>query len=165
MNEREVLIRPIEPADNKEIATIIRLALEELEVPEKGTTYADKELDQMYESFSVKGASYFVAEEDGKLLGGAGIIHLKDEPEEICELQKMYLTKDARGRGIGSMLLKRCLKSALELGYKNCYLETMSDMIVAQDLYVKNGFKYLKHRMGATGHYVCPVWMIKELSY
>lgn len=164
MNEREVLIRPIAVRDNIEIATLIRSVLMELRVPKTGTTYADKELDCMYETFSISRATYFVAKADDKIVGGAGIIQLKDEASDICELQKMYISKLARGLGIGSKLLKKCLQSATKFGYKHCYLETMSDMTVAQEFYFKNGFRYLEQRLGGTGHYVCPIWMIKELD-
>ncbi|MGI9547273.1 MAG: GNAT family N-acetyltransferase [Flavobacteriaceae bacterium] len=164
MNKTEVLIRPIAPRDNRELAVLIRSVLKEFGVPKTGTTYADKELDYMYEAFSITGATYFVAEADKQILGGAGVIHLKDEVSDICELQKMDVLKSARGMGIGSKLLKKCLQSATILGYKRCYLESMSNMSASQELYSRNGFRFLDHRMGATGHYVCPIWMIKELD-
>ncbi len=164
MNLEQVNIRPICKSDNKELARLIRTILEDLNVPKEGSTYADKELDRMYECFTIPGAAYFVVEESGKILGGAGVIHLKDSTSEICELQKMYIHPLARGRGLGSQLLQKCLDTAIKLGYKKCYLETMSDMKVAQELYERAGFRILKHRMGATGHYVCPIWMIKDLD-
>ena len=164
MNLAELTIRPIEPGDDQALALLIRSCLEELNVPKEGSTYADKELDCMYESFSTGGAVYFVAEKNGTLIGGAGIVHLKGEASDICELQKMYISAEGRGQGLGSLLLSKCLESAEKLGYRRCYLETMSFMVRAQELYLKNGFEYLDHRMGATGHYVCPVWMIKDLG-
>ena len=160
----DVIFRPLAPSDNVELAVMIRTILDELEVPQVGSTYEDKSLDLMYESFSVDGAAYFVAEYKTKLLGGAGIIHLNDAPDDVCELQKMYLSQTTRGMGIGSKLLTICLEKARDLGYKRCYLETMSYMKAAQALYVKNGFEYLDQRMGNTGHYVCPVWMIRNID-
>ena len=164
MKRGEINIRPVRASDNEALASIIRDILDELDVPREGTTYADKELDQMFETFSSSGAAYFVVEEGDRILGGAGIIHLREEAPHICELQKMYLLPETRGRGIGKQLLSTCLKAASNLGYKSCYLETMSDMHIAQQLYIKAGFTYLNSRMGATGHYVCPIWMIKELD-
>ena len=164
MKISDVIFRPVAASDNAELAVMIRTILEELGVPKIGSTYEDKSLDHMYESFSVEGAAYFVAEHKNKLLGGGGIIHLKDASDDICELQKMYLSKTTRGMGLGSKLLKICLEKARELGYKYCYLETMSYMKAAQALYLKNGFIYLDQRMGNTGHYVCPVWMIRDID-
>ena len=160
----DVNFRPVAASDNAGLALMIRSILDELEVPQVGSTYEDKSLDHMYESFSVRDAAYFVAEYNNELLGGAGIIHLNEAPGDICELQKMYLSKTTRGMGLGTKLLTICLEKARELGYKFCYLETMPHMKAAQALYVKNGFSYLDQRMGNTGHYVCPVWMIRKID-
>ena len=165
MKMDDVIFRPVAPSDNDELAAMIRSILVELKVPKVGSTYEDESLDHMYESFSIKGAAYHVIEHENKLLGGGGIIHLMGAPESICELQKMYLTIPARGMGLGALLLSKCLETARDLGYKQCYLETMSDMKAAQNLYLRNGFKYLDQRMGNTGHYVCPVWMLKDLDH
>ena len=164
MNKAELRIRPIRPSDNEALARLIRGVLEELSVPKEGTTYADKELDHMYETFSKGRSAYFVVEEGNRIIGGAGIIQLRNESEDICELQKMYLLPAARGRGVGRQLLERCLSTAREMDYLSCYLETMSDMETAKQMYLRAGFRILDQRLGATGHYVCPVWMIKELD-
>ena len=159
----DVFFRPLAAKDNPDLAVMIRTILDELKVPQVGSTYEDKSLDNMYECFSVEGAAYYVVEYKNKLVGGGGIIHLNDAPDNVCELQKMYLSKTTRGMGLGAKLLNLCLDKARALGYKYCYLETMSDMKAAQTLYVNNGFRYLDQRMGNTGHYVCPVWMIRDI--
>ena len=81
----------------------------------------------------------------------------------VCELQKMYFLPIARGKGIGSKMMKICLQKALELNYKKCYLETMPYMKSARKLYKKSGFIDLNAPLGNTGHYSCSKWMIKEL--
>ena len=88
---------------------------------------------------------------------------LNKGPKNICELQKMYLLPMARGKGIGSDLLKLCLSFAKKNNFSLCYLETMPYMMNAQKLYKKNGFIYINAPMGDTGHYSCPIWMTKEL--
>ena len=164
MKSDDVIFRPVAASDNPVLAVIIRTILEELNVPKVGSTYEDKSLDHMYESFSGEGAAYYVVEYKEQIVGGGGIIHLNDAPDHICELQKMYLSGQVRGMGLGSRLLNLCLEKAREMGYTKCYLETMSDMKTAQSLYVKNGFEYLEKRMGNTGHYVCPIWMMKNIE-
>src|SRR5690606_12197722 len=104
-----------------------------------------------------------VAVKDGRIIGGAGIAPLENGPADTCELQKMYFLKEARGLGLGSKMMDVCLHSAVEMGYKKCYLETMPYMEGAQKLYKKSGFTYLDAPMGNTGHGSCPVWMIKQL--
>ena len=156
-------IREVIKPDNPHLAIIIRGVLKEMKVPTKGTAYADKELDNMYQAYSVPRSRYFVVEFGDQILGGAGIMPLNKGAKNICELQKMYLHPKARGKGVGSNLLKLCLSFARENNFSLCYLETMPYMLDAQELYRKNGFVYINKPMGDTGHYSCPVWMTKEL--
>jgi putative acetyltransferase len=117
----------------------------------------------MFETYDNPRAAYFVVEENGKIIGGAGISQLESSKENICELQKMYFLKGARGKGLGLQMIEKCLAIATEFGYSNCYLETLPEMLVAQSLYKKVGFEYLCTPLGNTGHTTCPVWMIKQL--
>lgn len=158
-----MIIRRISPEDNPIIAAIIRNVFIELEIPKTGTTYEDPELDKMFETYSVPGAAYFVVLCDGKVCGGAGIAPLKGANPTICELQKMYFAPKARSRGLGAMMIKKCLDFAKEQKFLHCYLETMPKMLAAQKLYEKTGFSYIKQPMGSTGHCSCQVWMLKSL--
>ncbi|RKR13399.1 putative acetyltransferase [Maribacter vaceletii] len=156
-------IREIKEKDNVEVAKVIRKVLIEMGVPKVGTAYADKALNSMFENYSVPKATYFVIELSGSIIGCAGIAQLENHEGNVCELQKMYFLKEARGKGLGAKMIAVCLTKAKEYGFDKCYLETMPYMKAAQKLYVKNGFTYLEDKMGNTGHYSCPVWMIKEL--
>lgn len=158
-----ITIRPIQPQDNAEIAAIIRCVFDELDAPKTGTAYADPTLDTLSDVYKSGKSVYFVAEVDGIVLGGAGIAPLENGPAGICELQKMYTGKTARGKGIGAQLMERCLTAAADFGYSQCYLETLPYMLDAQKLYKKYGFAYLDAPMGDTGHSSCPVWMLKNL--
>ena len=158
-----MLIRPINESDNKHIAIILREVLIEMNIPRKGSAYEDPEIDNMYESYQSNRSIYFVVEEKNKILGGAGINQLKNGDVNICELQKMYFHKSLRSRGIGDKMIELCLEFALESNYKKCYIETMPNMVNAQKLYIKKGFKYIDKPLGNTGHTACPVWMLKNL--
>lgn len=157
------IIRPIEKKDNIQIAKVIREVLITLGVPKVGTAYADAALDQMYQSYDVPRARYFVVEDQGRIIGGAGIAQLENYQGNVCELQKMYFLEAARGRGIGSQMMSRCIQTARDFGYDKCYLETMPYMEAAQKLYQRTGFSYLDGPLGDTGHYSCPVHMILDL--
>jgi putative acetyltransferase len=135
----------------------------DLGVPKVGTAYADTALDHMYENYNVPKATYFVVEENNRIIGCAGVAQLENFDGNVCELQKMYFTEEARGRGLGSQMMKVCLNKAREYGFEKCYLETMPYMEDAQKLYKKTGFQYIEARMGDTGHYSCPVFMLLEL--
>ena len=158
-----MLIRPINESDNKHISVILREVLIEMDIPRIGSAYEDPEINNMYESYQSNRSIYFVVEENNKIFGGAGINQLKNGDIHICELQKMYFHKSIRGRGIGDKMIELCLNFAVESNYKKCYIETMPNMVDAQKLYIKKGFKYIDNPLGNTGHTACPIWMLKNL--
>lgn len=159
-----IQIREIQKEDNQQIAGVIREVFIVDNFPKTGTAFADKQLDFMFEAYDKPRATYFVVENEGKIIGGAGVSPLENSTENICELQKMYFLHEARGKGIGSQMIQKCLEKATEFGYEKCYLETLPEMLAAQSLYKKMGFEYLCSPMGNTGHTTCPVWMIKSLN-
>ena len=157
-------IRKIKKEDNQAVAALIRAVFDELNIPKVGTAYEDPFLDLMFEEYSKPKSVYFVVENEGKILGCAGIAPLENEVETICELQKMYFLPETRGLGIGSKMMATCLQSAKDFGFEKCYLETMPFMLDAQKLYKKVGFEYICAPMGSTGHTSCPIWMLKKLD-
>jgi len=158
-----VIIREIRKEDNPQVAKVIRQVLEDMGVPKVGTAYEDPSLDSMYEYYDKPNATYFVVEENGLILGCAGVAQLDNHKGKVCELQKMYFLKEGRGKGVGHKMITVCLERAEEYGFEACYLETMPNMEAAQKLYKKMGFEYIDTRMGDTGHYSCPVFMLKTL--
>lgn len=160
---KEVVIREITTQDNEQVAQVVRNVLLELGVPKVGTAYADKALDDMFGTYNVQRAAYFVAEENGEIIGCAGIAQLDNYEGNVCELQKMYLLQKSRGKGLGAKMIEVCLQKAKEFGFEACYLETMPYMKAAQKLYQNNGFEYIDAPLGDTGHYSCPVWMLKKI--
>lgn len=97
------------------------------------------------------------------MVGGAGIYPTDALPEATCELVKMYLKPEARGLGLGRMLIEKCLVVAKDMGYKQVYLESMPELQKALSVYEKFGFEYLKGPMGNSGHTGCSRWMLKIL--
>lgn len=157
-------IRNIIPSDNNILASIIRSTLEEFKANKPGTVYFDERTDHLYEEFQATGSVYFVAEEAGEILGGAGIYPTENLPADTCELVKLYLSKNARGKGIGKLLLEKSIETARASGYKKIYLETMPELTIAIPMYEKAGFVYLNSPQGNSGHCGCDIWMIKDLS-
>ena len=159
-----IIIREIKQEDNPEIAKVIRDVLIEHNVPKVGTAYADPQLDAMFEAYNEPCSVYFVVEKDGKIIGGAGVAPLQNGDAGVCELQKMYFLNDARGQGLGTSMMEKCLCAAADFGFEKCYLETMPYMEAAQKLYKRSGFEYICAPMGNTGHTSCPVWMLKQIT-
>lgn len=161
--ENNIIIRGIELKDNAELAKIVRSSLAEFGANKPGTVYFDETTDHLYELFQKEGSTYMVAEQDGELLGGAGIFPLEGIAARTCELVKMYLRAEARGKGLGRSLIEKCLEFAKNSGYEQVYIETMPELRKAVTVYEKFGFKYLERPLGNTGHFGCDVWMIKKL--
>jgi putative acetyltransferase len=161
-DQSDYIVRTIEKRDNKQIGDIIHTVMTEYGAVGTGYSIMDNEVDRMFEAYSQR-AKYFVVEKDGKLLGGSGVARLIGGDEDTCELKKMYFLEELRGLGFGEKLLKLCLEAAKELGYKKCYLETLSHMHAAQKLYEKFGFIKLDKPIGNTGHFKCNCWYLREV--
>jgi putative acetyltransferase len=159
-----VLVRTIEPADNKSLAIVVRNTLAEFGANHSGTVYYDPTTDALFELFQEKRSVYYVALMDNTIMGGAGIFPSPGLPSDTCELVKMYLFPQARGHGIGKMLIEKALQFAQQAGFNKVYLETMPELKKAMKIYEQFGFQYLKGPMGKTGHTGCAIWMIKNLE-
>jgi len=158
------LVRTIQPADNAALAIIVRNALAEFGANKPGTVYFDKTTDELSQLFQTPGSIYYVALVDERIVGGAGIFPSNGLPEGTCELVKMYLSPDARGHGLGKLLIDKCLEFAGASGYRKVYIETMPELKKAVGIYEKYGFKRLNGPLGNTGHFGCDVWMILNVE-
>ncbi len=87
-----------------------------------------------------KGGFIFLAREDDKIIGTAG---LANEGDSIYELVKMTVTPEFRGKGISKMLIEKCLAKARELKAKKIFLYSNSQLQTAISLYKKYGFVHV----------------------
>ncbi|WP_160710884.1 GNAT family N-acetyltransferase [Chitinophaga solisilvae] len=156
-------IRPIRETDNQQLGALIQQVLKEFKANKPGTAYYDDSLYELYQVFSEPASAYWVAEEDGKIIGGGGLYPTAGLPDGCCELVKLYLLPEARGKGIGGKLMTQCLEAAPSLGYSQVYLETMPELTSAIPMYEKLGFTYLSGPLGQSGHFGCSVWMLREV--
>ena len=136
-------IRPITDEDNPIIAEIIRTNLKKFNLDIPGTAYFDSDLDCLSKYYFAmpKNRAYFIAEDENKqIIGGVGVAEF--ENVDCCaEIQKLYLTDAAKGKGLGTMLMQTAEKFAKDKNYKKLYLETHSNLKAAIRLYERLGFK------------------------
>lgn len=78
------------------------------------------------------------AELDGRPVGCAG---LRPVSEGVCELKRLYVEPDVRGRGVGHALALAAIRAAKELGYRRILLDTLPSMRIAVKLYRDLGFR------------------------
>ena len=70
----------------------------------------------------------------------AGIVMLKPYAEGVCELNRMFVTAAARGRGIARGLCEALMERARALGYREIRLDTLNARVEALPLYRSLGF-------------------------
>ena len=122
MDNPGITFRLIEQEDNKEIAELIRVIFREYKIDMPGTVYTDPTTDNLFELFGMPGSEYWIAEENGVIIGGGGVYPTPMLPEGCAELVKLYLAITHRGRGIGKEMINMIFKSASRLGYRQLYL-------------------------------------------
>jgi putative acetyltransferase len=162
--EDQIVIRPIEPADNIALAKVIRDTLTEFGANKPGTVYFDPTTDALFELFRTPGSIYFVAIINNIIVGGCGIYPTMNLPNGTCELVKLYLDSSARGTGLGKKLLLQSMQWAKENGYQQVYLESMPELSKAVSIYEKVCFERINQPLGNSGHCGCDIWMTKQLS-
>jgi putative acetyltransferase len=155
--------RAIRASDDPQVARIIRTVMPEFGADGPGFAIHDAEVDGMFAAYGGPRAAYFVVTDGDRVLGGGGIAPLAGGDPTVCELKKMYFLPEARGRGVGRLLLERCLAAARQHGFRTMYLETLNSMTDAQRLYQKLGFLRIDGPMGNTGHFSCDTYYAMKL--
>ena len=162
MTGMKYTVREIEPRDNAGVERVIRNCLIEFGANHEGTAWADPDLGHFSEIYASVGRKYWVAlDESGEVVAGVGIGEIPGVAG-VCELQKMYCIKEARGTGISHVLMDLALEYA-QSHYNECYLETLENMHAAHRFYEKYGFVRTYEQIGRTGHFLCDVLYIKDL--
>ena len=80
-----------------------------------------------------------LAEYEGQLAGCVAIHKLSDS---ICEMKRLYLRPQFRGKGLGRVLADRVIAEARQIGYRHMRLDTVEPVMKdAVGMYRKIGFK------------------------
>lgn len=70
-----------------------------------------------------------------------GCIALRKFGDDVCEMKRLYVRDEYKGKGIGKTLIVRLIEEARSLGYKKMVLDTLPYMLQAIHLYHAFGFK------------------------
>lgn len=158
-----ITLREIQATDNEEMANVIRRVMEEHGIDRPGSVYTDPTTDNLYELFRVPHSAYYIAELNGKIVGGCGYFPTANLPEGTAELVKLYVSIAARGKKLGKRLMEHVATEAKKDGYSSLYLESMPELTHALNLYHNLGYERLKSPLGNSGHFACDIWMVKNL--
>ena len=80
-----------------------------------------------------------------------GCVALRDLGGGTCEMKRLYVAPEYRGRGVGSLLVGEVLQRAEHAGYGRMVLDTLPEMVGAVALYRAFGF------VEAAPYWDCPV--------
>ncbi len=99
----------------------------------------DKELAELPGDYAPPEGRLLLAEYDGQL---AACVALHKLENSICEMKRLYLRPQFRGKGLGRALAERIIAEARQIGYQSMRLDTVEPVMKdAVAMYRKFGFK------------------------
>jgi ribosomal protein S18 acetylase RimI-like enzyme len=79
-----------------------------------------------------------LAKQDDRIVG---CVALRKWDDTICEMKRLYVIPDGRGKHIGRRLAEAVIAQAKDLGYASMRLDTVASMKAANHLYTSLGFR------------------------
>lgn len=99
----------------------------------------DQELAGLPGDYAPPEGRLFLAECEGEL---AGCVALHQLENGICEMKRLYLRPQFRGKGLGRVLAERIIAEARLIGYRRMRLDTVEPVMQdAVAMYRKLGFR------------------------
>jgi len=99
----------------------------------------DQELAGLPGDYAPPTGRLLLAEYDGQLAGCVALHKLEDD---ICEMKRLYLRSEFRGKRFGRLLADRMIAEASQIGYRRMRLDTVEPVMKdAVAMYRKIGFR------------------------
>lgn len=97
----------------------------------------DEEIENLEQKYGLPEGRLYVAYLNGKL---AGCIGLRKIDRENCEMKRLYVRPEFRGKHLGYTLVERIIHDAKEIGYEFMLLDTFPFLEGAIHMYKNFGF-------------------------
>jgi GNAT superfamily N-acetyltransferase len=109
------------------------------------------------DDFAPPGGAFLVGFDGGRPVCGGGVKRLEDG---VCEIKRMYVVPEARGRGVARALLLALEDAARSLGYERARLDTGPKQPEAEHLYRSAGYREIADY---NGNFAASFWGEKAL--
>lgn len=128
-------IRPYRKGDEAGIANVIKTVYDEYGWPwqPEGHNRDSYELEEHYHQ---RGGGFWVLEHRGEIVGTVGIRQIE---EDVCDLCRLYLLPNHRGKGLGKRLYHHAIREAKRLGYSKMEIWSDKRLDVSHELYLRSG--------------------------
>lgn len=97
----------------------------------------DEEINHLAEKYGIPFGRLYLAFCNGE---AAGCIGLKKIDEQNCEMKRLYVRPQFRGKNLGKLLVEKIINDAKEIGYSHMVLDTLPFLEKAIHMYEKLGF-------------------------
>ncbi len=129
-NSRDPGLQALQVESPEQIAVIRELFLEYAQSLGFSLCFQsfDTELAGLPGDYAPPDGRLLLATRDGQ---PAGCVALHKVDHEICEMKRLYLRPQFRGKGLGRVLAERIIADARQIGYKRLRLDTVEPMMQA----------------------------------
>jgi ribosomal protein S18 acetylase RimI-like enzyme len=134
------MIRIAHAATQEQIGNVRELFVEYAHSPNVDLCFEnlEKEMNELPGVYAPPHGSLLLAA-DGKKI--AGCVALKKIDDRVCEMKRLYVRDEFRGKGIGKKLAQHIADEARKIGYERLRLDTLPSMKEAISLYRSLGFE------------------------
>ncbi len=97
----------------------------------------EEEINHLEKKYGMPFGRLYLAYCNGE---AAGCIGLKNIDKKNCEMKRLYVKPQFRGKNIGKLLVQKIITEAKEIGYSHMLLDTLPFLEKAVYLYKQFGF-------------------------